>query len=66
MSLDYAPTIQDLFWSRDPHPGISQIQFRRGDDGRIETFVYRDFDGDGRESFRRTIAPGDAACPEMR
>ena len=50
MDLTYTPTIQDFFWSHDPYPGISQIEFLR-DGGRIATFRYRDYDGDGREAF---------------
>ena len=51
MDLDYTLTIPDFFWSRDPYPGISQIQFLR--EGNIVTaFIYRDYDGDGREAFR--------------
>ena len=51
MDLDYTPTIRDFFASHDPHPGISQIQFLR-DGGSIVAFIYRDYDGDGREAFR--------------
>lgn len=50
MDLDYAPTIPDFFWSHDPHPGLSQLQFLRRDTD-VHAFVYRDFDGDRREDF---------------
>lgn len=50
MNLDYTPTIRDFFWSYDPHPGISQLQFLRDVD-HIHAFVYRDYDGDHREDF---------------
>ncbi len=51
MNLDYTPTVRDFFWSHDPHPGISQIQFLR-DDECVAAWVYRDCDGDRREDFR--------------
>ena len=50
MDLDYVPTIRDFFWSHDPHPGLSQLQFLRDAD-HIRAFVYRDYDGDQREDF---------------
>jgi len=50
MDLDYTPTIQDYFWSHDPHPGISQLEFLRESD-RVVAFRYRDYDGDRREVF---------------
>jgi len=50
MDLDYTPTIPDFFWSHDPHPGISQLEFAR-EQGRVVAFRYRDYDGDGREAF---------------
>jgi len=50
MDLDYSPTIEDFFWSHDPHPGISQLEFLR-DQGCVIAFRYRDYDGDGREAF---------------
>ncbi len=51
MDLGYAPTIQDSFMAHDPNPGTSQITFLRKE-GVIEEFVFRDYDGDGREDFR--------------
>lgn len=51
MDLNYAPTIKDNFIAYDPHPTSSQITFLRKD-GRIASFVYRDYDGDGREAIR--------------
>lgn len=51
MDLDYTPTIKDFFWSHDPHPVLSQLQFLREESG-IGGFVYRDADGDRREDFR--------------
>ena len=51
MDLMYTSTIKDNFIAHDPHPTSSQITFlRKG--GRIFAFVYRDFDGDGREAIR--------------
>lgn len=51
MDLAYTPTLKDHFVAYDPHPVSSQITFlRKGD--RIEAFIYRDFDGDGREAIR--------------
>ena len=50
MDLKYSPTIRDFFWSQDPHPGISQLQFLRDVD-HIFAFVYRDYDSDHREDF---------------
>jgi len=50
MDLEYAPTIHDFFWSHDPYPDISQLEFLRTD-GRVAAFRYRDYDGDGREVF---------------
>jgi len=50
MDLDYTPTIRDFFWSHDPHPGISQLEFLR-ESGRVVGFRYRDYDGDEREAF---------------
>ena len=50
MDLDYSPTIRDFFWSHDPHPGISQLEFLR-ESGRVVAFRYRDYDGDRREVF---------------
>lgn len=50
MDLEYAPTLPDFFWSHDPHPGVSQIQFLR-EGNSLSGFIYRDYDGDGRESF---------------
>jgi CubicO group peptidase (beta-lactamase class C family) len=50
MDLLYKPTIRDYFRAYDPHPAISCIQFlRKG--GQIYAFIYRDYDGDGREDF---------------
>ncbi len=51
MDLDYAPTIPDFFWTHDPYPELSQIQFLRADE-RVMAFIYRDPDGDRREDFR--------------
>lgn len=51
MDLDYEPTIRDFFWSHDPHPELSQLQFLWEDDC-ITAFIYRDYDGDHREDFR--------------
>ena len=51
MDLFYAPTIKDSFIAYDPHPISSQITFLRRC-GQIEAFVYRDYDGDGREAIR--------------
>ena len=51
MDLYYTPTIKDNFIAYDPHPKSSQITFLRKD-GRIESFVYRDYDGDGREAIK--------------
>ena len=51
MDLDYLPTIGDFFWSHDPHPGLSQLQFLF-EDNLITAFVYRDYDGDRREDVR--------------
>ena len=48
MDLSYIPTIKDSFIAYDPNPTSSQITFLR-QAGRIEAFVYRDYDGDGRE-----------------
>jgi CubicO group peptidase (beta-lactamase class C family) len=48
MDLAYDPTIRDSFVAYDPHPGVSQITFLR-QEGRVRAFVYRDYDGDGRE-----------------
>ncbi len=50
MDLGYAPTIKDSFIAHDPNPGTSQITFLRKE-GAIEAFVFRDYDGDGREDF---------------
>jgi len=50
MDLDYTPTIRDFFWSHDPHPGISLLEFLR-ESGRVVGFRYRDYDGDEREAF---------------
>jgi len=50
MDLDYSPTIRDFFWSHDPYPGISQLEFLR-ETGRVVAFRYRDYDGDEREAF---------------
>ena len=50
MDLDYEATLPDFFWSHDPHPGLSQIQFLRHA-GSTSGFIYRDYDGDGREAF---------------
>ena len=51
MDLMYTPTIKDNFIAHDPHPVSSQITFLR-EVGEIVAFVYRDYDGDGREAFR--------------
>jgi CubicO group peptidase (beta-lactamase class C family) len=51
MDLLYAPTIRDSFIAYDPHPISSQVSFLRAD-GQIDAFVYRDYDGDGREAIR--------------
>ena len=51
MDLDYSPTIRDNFIAYDPHSTSSRITFLR-EDGRIEAFVFRDDDGDGREDIR--------------
>lgn len=51
MDLDYEPTRADFYWSHDPYPVLSQLQFLRHND-RIVAFVYRDPDGDRREDFR--------------
>lgn len=40
MDLDYTPTIQGHFWSRDPYPGLVEIRFIR-DGGAVRAFVYR-------------------------
>jgi CubicO group peptidase (beta-lactamase class C family) len=48
MDLLYDPTIKDNFIAFDPHPISSQISFLRKK-GRIIAFVYRDYDGDGRD-----------------
>jgi hypothetical protein len=57
MDLDYFPTIRDFFWSHDPHPELSQVQFLRNTAG-IYAFVYRDYDGDRREDFRFVRSSG--------
>lgn len=59
MNLFYSPTIRDFFWSQDPHPELSQIQFLRGE-GHVSAFIYRDYDGDRRESFQ--FVKQDAEC----
>ncbi|MBN1922800.1 MAG: beta-lactamase family protein [Anaerolineae bacterium] len=51
MDLAYTPTIKDSFIAYDPHPKSSQITFLRKE-GAIEAFVFRDYDGDGREDIR--------------
>jgi hypothetical protein len=51
MDLQYAPTIKDSFLAYDPHPISSQVTFLR-ERGEIKAFVYRDYDGDGREKIR--------------
>jgi CubicO group peptidase (beta-lactamase class C family) len=51
MDLLYTPTIKDSFIAYDPHPKSSQITFLRKE-GSIEAFVFRDYDGDGREDMR--------------
>lgn len=56
MDLDYAPTIRDFFWSRDPYPELSQLQFLRAGD-TVCAFIYRDPDGDRREDFRFERGP---------
>jgi len=40
MDLDYTPTIQGHFWSRDPYTGLVEIRFIR-DGGAVRAFVYR-------------------------
>ncbi len=59
MDLMYAPTIQDSFMAHDPNPVTSQITFLRKE-GAIEAFVFRDYDGDGREDFRFVKVNGQA------
>jgi CubicO group peptidase (beta-lactamase class C family) len=49
MDLMYSPTIRDSFIAYDPNPTSSQITFLR-EAGQITAFVYRDYDGDGREA----------------
>ncbi len=63
MDLLYAPTIRDGFIAYDPHPISSQITFHR-QRGRIEAFVYRDYDGDGREAiiFEKMHRPSNPSC----
>jgi hypothetical protein len=51
MDLRYSPTIKDNFLAYDPHPTSSQITFLRDGD-QIAAFVFRDYDGDGREIFK--------------
>lgn len=51
MDLRYSPTIKDNFLAHDPHPTSSQITFLRDGD-QIAAFVFRDYDGDGREALR--------------
>ena len=51
MDLFYTPTIKDSFIAYDPHPKSSQITFLRKE-GAIDAFIYRDYDGDGREDLR--------------
>lgn len=51
MDLYYSPTIRDSFIAYDPNPTYSQITFLR-EAGQIAAFVYRDYDGDGREAIR--------------
>lgn len=51
MDLLYTHTIRDSFIAYDPHPKSSQITFLRKE-GSIEAFVFRDYDGDGREDMR--------------
>ncbi len=53
MDLFYEPTIRDSFKAYDPHPISSQISFLR-EGANIEAFVYRDYDGDGREAIKFT------------
>ena len=56
MDLFYEPTTQDNFIAYDPNPTSSQITFLR-ENGRIEAFVFRDYDGDGREDIRFEKCP---------
>jgi CubicO group peptidase (beta-lactamase class C family) len=58
MDLRYSPTIKDNFLAYDPHPISSQITFLRDGD-QITAFVFRDYDGDGREAlkFEKTDFP---------
>jgi|GEM_PF-402058 len=51
MDLLYTPTIKDSFIAYDPHPTSSSITFLRKEES-IEAFVFRDYDGDGREDIR--------------
>ena len=51
MDLLYTPTIKDNFIAYDPHTKSSQITFLRKEES-IEAFVFRDYDGDGREDMR--------------
>ncbi|MEN6368818.1 MAG: serine hydrolase domain-containing protein [Thermotogota bacterium] len=55
MDLDYAPTVRDYFWSRDPYVDLVELRFIRKNDA-IRSFVYRG----GREDLRFLRASGDA------
>ncbi len=57
MDLVVAQTIRDSFIAHDPNPETSQITFLRKE-GVIEVFVFRDYDGAGREYFRSVKVNG--------
>lgn len=64
LDLAFRQTLGDLFYAHDPFADLIVIEFMRDLEHKIECFVFRSLNGDGREQLRFEKAPSRASTPQ--